>query len=323
MTTLLNRVGVEFVRVAAVDKEAISDAEFQELVAPKPDRWSALTRGELACFLSHRHCLELIAAGEDRYAAILEDDLHLAGNVRDYLCSDAWIPPDADVVKLETGCYTVNDSGRIRINRNGLNIVGNRKLFRIHSTHLGTGFYVVSREFCRRVLSRMAKYEESIDVLIFDNQNGLADSLTIYQMLPAPGIQDSVRRGPKLDALKSTLVEARDKVLAVGRDRPPAKLRGIKKLRRELWRPFKQLARGLLSASAILIDWATSDLRWIDAYQFRDSDFTDAATVGDAKASAKRGHSKSNLTMPAAVPVGGAASGTAPVRTSPKRSARG
>ena len=83
MATLLDRVGVDFVRVAAVDKEVISDLDFQELVAPKADRWSALTRGEVACFLSHRRCLELIAAGEDSYAAILEDDLHLAGNVRD------------------------------------------------------------------------------------------------------------------------------------------------------------------------------------------------------------------------------------------------
>jgi glycosyl transferase family 25 len=288
MTTLLDRVGVDFVRVAAVDKEVLSDVEFQELVAPKADRWSALTRGELACFLSHRRCLELIAAGEDSYGAILEDDLHLAENVSDYLCSEAWIPPDADVVKLESGCYTVNDRGRIRINKNGLNIVGDRKLFRIHSTHLGTGFYVVSREFCRRILSRMAKYEESIDVLIFDHQNGLADSLTIYQMLPAAGIQDSVRRGPKLDALKSTLIEAREMVLAVGRDRPPVKLRGVAKLRREVLRPFKQLARGCLSASETLIDWATTDFRWIDAYQFRDSDFADTTTVGDAKASATK-----------------------------------
>jgi hypothetical protein len=107
-------------------------------------------------------------------------------------------------------------------------------------------------------------------------------------MLPAAGIQDSVRRGPKLDALKSTLIEAREMVLAVGRDRPPVKLRGVAKLRREVLRPFKQLARGCLSASETLIDWATTDFRWIDAYQFRDSDFADTTTVGDAKASATK-----------------------------------
>lgn len=280
MTALLRRVGVEFTRIAAVDKQSLSDTDLQTLVAHKPDRWSAFTPGELACFLSHRHCLERIAAGQDRYAAILEDDLHLAGNVGDYLNSEAWIPADADVIKLESGCYTLDNGGKIRINRNALPIVGDRKLYRIHSTNLGTGFYVVSRDFCRRILSRLAKYEESIDVLIFDHANGLASSLTIYQMLPAPGIQDSVRRGPKLEALKSGLIEARDIVLADGRDKPAPKPRGIAKLRREVVRPFRQLAKGCRVASATLVDWATTDLRWIDAYQFRDSDFADPATPG-------------------------------------------
>lgn len=283
MTTLLRRVGVDFTRIAAVDKQALSDSDFQALVAPKPDRWSALTKGEVACFLSHRHCLEQIAAGDHRYGAILEDDLHLAGNVGDYLNSEAWIPADADVIKLESGCYTVNNSGKIRINKNALAIVGDRKLYRILSTNLGTGFYVVSRDFCRRLLPRLAKYEESIDVLIFDYANGLANSLTIYQMFPAPGIQDSVRRGPKLEGLKSSLAEARDAVLADGRDKPSAKLRGIAKLRREIVRPFQQLARGYRTGSATLVDWATTDLRWVDAYQFRDSDFGDPTTGGDAE----------------------------------------
>lgn len=310
MTTLLKRVGVEFTRVAAVDKLTLSDSDLQDLVTPKPDRWSALTPGELACFLSHRRCLELIAAGDDRYGAILEDDLHLVSNVGEYLNSEAWIPWDADVVKLESGCYTADNGGKIHINRNALSITGDRRLHRLHSTSLGTGLYVVSRDFCRRILPKLAKYEESIDVLIFDNRNGLANSLTIYQMLPAAGIQDSIRRGPKVDALKSTLIESRNAVLAVGRDKRPPKPRGIAKLRREVARPFLQLAGWLLPAPGRLLSWATTDLRWIDAYQFRDSDFADPATL-EANLPANVRHP---MGKPAAVPVGGAASETAAVR---------
>lgn len=275
MTALLNKSGVGFVRVTAIDQQSISDMEYQDLVAPKPDRWSALTKGELACFLSHRLCLERIAAGDDQYGAILEDDLHLAGNVSEYLCSEAWIPPDADVIKMETGCYTVENRGKIQIDKNGLQISGGRRLFRLHSTHLGTGIYIVSRDFARRILTRMSRYEESIDVLIFDPSNGVADDLIIYQMLPAPGIQDSVRRGPKLEALKSGLVEDREEVLAFRRDMPAPKLHGGAKLRRELARPLRQLARWSAWAPGAFLAWATTDLRWIDAYECRESDFVD------------------------------------------------
>src|SRR5882757_3398014 len=67
-------IGISFERIAAVDARARPDlASMQQLTGHASQ--SRLTNGEIACLLSHRACWSAIAAGEEAYVAVFEDDV--------------------------------------------------------------------------------------------------------------------------------------------------------------------------------------------------------------------------------------------------------
>lgn len=61
-----------------------------------------LSRFEKACFLSHRKALETILAGTEPYGCVLEDDVLLNRDFPDFVRDKAWIPPAANLIKIET-----------------------------------------------------------------------------------------------------------------------------------------------------------------------------------------------------------------------------
>ncbi|UXN06067.1 glycosyltransferase family 25 protein [Bartonella sp. HY761] len=81
---------LELTRVAAIDAQNLNDDDVNEI--QKNNIWSEpLTKGEIACFLSHARALQLIADGDDEYGAIFEDDVELGEGAQDILQDDQWI----------------------------------------------------------------------------------------------------------------------------------------------------------------------------------------------------------------------------------------
>ena len=73
MCDVFGRFGIAYERLAATDGASLQDPG------------SAITRGEMGCLSSHRRVLEKIAGGADRYAAVFEDDIHIARALVTYL----------------------------------------------------------------------------------------------------------------------------------------------------------------------------------------------------------------------------------------------
>lgn len=89
-----DRIGLSFIRIAAVDGMLMSQDE--------RDWVYSLTPGEIGCYLSHKKCIELIAASQNEYGVVLEDDVQFSDGVERYLTDMNWIPKGADIVKLDT-----------------------------------------------------------------------------------------------------------------------------------------------------------------------------------------------------------------------------
>jgi len=76
VTAEFARIGVAFERVAAID--ARDRPDLAEM--PQGKKQLRMADGEIACLLSHKRCWSMIAAGEDAYGAIFEDDVVFADN---------------------------------------------------------------------------------------------------------------------------------------------------------------------------------------------------------------------------------------------------
>ncbi|WP_167365067.1 glycosyltransferase family 25 protein [Mesorhizobium qingshengii] len=168
VTAEFSRIGIPFERVAAVD--AAAGAPF---IGPP------LTEAEICCFLSHRLCWQSIADGPDRYGAVFEDDVVFSHNAGPVLNDDAWVPRDADVVKLET--FFV----RVRIGRRHVPVKNGYSATRLLGHHLGACGYLISKKAAQKLLKNTRRLRAAVDVALFSPDEMTTVLNTTYQLMPA------------------------------------------------------------------------------------------------------------------------------------------
>lgn len=229
MDTLLTRSGLTFERVPAVDGKLLSDAEKNRWLGGDGSFYP-LGLGEIGCFLSHRACWEIAAAGLDSHAVVIEDDIHIGSGAQKIIGNASWIPADADIVKLETTLRPtyVEKSPAARID--------GRVVSRLRGAHTGTAGYIISRKGAGKLLACSTTFSDPVDQFMFNPHLPTFGTLVTYQLAPALCAQDAdLHRGGSDAALRSTLHAER-------RINRPS---GFAKLGRELTRPFDQLGNGL------------------------------------------------------------------------------
>ncbi len=173
------RLGIEFERISAFDGRALSASEIAAASAPDR-RWKpGLTPAEIGCFFSHRRCLEAIAAGSEPFAIVVEDDIAFADDAADLLTRSDWIPRDADIVKIET------QGKKVLIDRPVACSESQYSIARLHSTHILSAGYIVSRDAAKRIVAKMEKVSAPIDHFLFNPAFGIFEQLVIYQCTPA------------------------------------------------------------------------------------------------------------------------------------------
>ena len=190
MQARLGDCGAAFERVPAVDARALGEEEFARHV-PGPGHWGLLTPGEVACFLSHRLAWQLLVERNLPYALVLEDDVLIGQAGAGLLASDSWVPADADIVKLETDFKPVRRATRAVSREAGYDVV------RLYSSHYCTAAYLVTQAAARRLLTATERFRDAVDEMIFAVRSPLSRSLTIYQMDPAPFVQEHKHADPR------------------------------------------------------------------------------------------------------------------------------
>ena len=171
--------GLTFTRVAGVDGRLLKQEELDAVTAPVR-RWEIpIPPAEIGCFLSHRKCLEIIANGEDSFAAVFEDDIILSHEAQKVLSDSSWIPTDADIIKIETFNTVILLDVSSKIKNSDF------RYARLLSKHLCAGGYIVSREAAKHMLAFMDVISVPIDNLIFDPAYEMFADMKIYQVFPA------------------------------------------------------------------------------------------------------------------------------------------
>jgi glycosyl transferase, family 25 len=146
-----------------------------------------LTKGELACFMSHVFLWKKMVDDQIPYTAIFEDDIYLGEDVKEFLCDGQWIDPSWNLIKLEEFTH------RIKLSKMVKKFDGQvqRSLFQLKSKNLGTAGYILSLEGAKKLLNyiQTLDYLVALDHLMFEHI--IHDNIfSVYQMKPALCIQD-------------------------------------------------------------------------------------------------------------------------------------
>ncbi|WP_247879123.1 glycosyltransferase family 25 protein [Brucella sp. 6810] len=224
MTAILESSDIPFERVSAIDAKQRTFNE-RDAGTKTPSGRPALVGGDIACGFSHVECLKKIVEGSDRYAAILEDDLHLSKDIASYLKSDEWVPEGSDLIKLETYDEPTLLGPALK------KMPAGRIIAPLLQGHFGTGLYVIGQDAARRILQEFDPEVECIDVYLFET---ILERYRVYQVSPAPAIQDNIGGFRSATFLTSGIAPDR-------RDQHVVKYRGWAKTKRETKRVFSRI----------------------------------------------------------------------------------
>jgi glycosyl transferase family 25 len=178
-------LGLAFERIDAVDGRQMPDATFDAFVKARQSKNGGWGRGQAGCFLSHYRVWEEIANGSAPYAAVFEDDVHLAQSISDVFHNDQWLPEEFDIVRLETS------TNRVLFDRRTVHHVCGRSLYRVRSASWCAGAYILSRTAAQKILGTPQSRHNSVDHFLFSFETtSVARELAIYQILPALATQD-------------------------------------------------------------------------------------------------------------------------------------
>jgi glycosyl transferase family 25 len=228
LSNALSGTTVDVVRVAAVDGDRLAELDFRHWQS-LAKVWAPLTRGQVACFLSHRKAWEIIIEQGEPWAFICEDDIHIAGDFGNFFADYSWIPEDSDVVKAETMSLQIEMSAVL------VKYAFGHQLRILKSEHFGSAGYFLSREAAKRLIELTSDHCEPVDCILFSPRGPVASLLTVYQLDPAICIQDfHLAREGKGIGFSS------DIPLRTSKQKPSGWREKSVKLSRELQRPLRQ-----------------------------------------------------------------------------------
>lgn len=179
ITTQLNNLDLTATRINAVNGKLLPVEKFnsynQARISGSNKDWG---KGALGCFLSHRLAWETFSTSEDNYCLILEDDVFLSPDLKSFLASEAWIPKDADIVRLETS------TNRLRLGKSSAH--NHREIAKVLSTSWCAGAYLIKKEYAKRLLALPPEKWSTVDALMFEFETSeVARNTNIYQINPA------------------------------------------------------------------------------------------------------------------------------------------
>lgn len=195
------------------------DFEFFDAITPdKADEFAQkfainlqgafLTDGEKACLLSHV-CLwqQAVDDGLD-YIAIFEDDVYLGENANIFFHDSQWLKDTGiDYLKTETFLQERKLFGT------PIHLPDNRYAKTLNESHLGTAGYIISQKAAQSLLVFIKNLPKEslhpIDHLMFDDYRKAADTLPIYQILPAIVAQEFILY-PAQNTMPSDIKNCRD-----------------------------------------------------------------------------------------------------------------
>jgi glycosyl transferase, family 25 len=161
----LETLQVPFKLIEAVDGNHLDELGARTL-APRYRRLSLrwpLSRGEIGCAASHRLAIEQVLKSGENFGCVIEDDGKPLSTFAEFLDAD-WLAAlrPFDILKLAGDEASRKDLLAVPIARRA----GRRICVPLHPSY-SARCYIISREGAVRILRRLRRIDDSLDVMIF------------------------------------------------------------------------------------------------------------------------------------------------------------
>lgn len=193
MSEQLNRLGIVFTRLSAVDAQSIPDAEADRHFAAE-GLFGRVPKGDQCCTLSHVRFYESLLATNARYGLVLEDDVELRADAPRLLGDLSWLPNNVRLLKIEMITRRVL-VGKLERVEEGISIAP------LRSKHSGSGAYIIERSLAEWILNEVRIWPITIDHMLFNPHiSPITKVARPYQLVPAIASQPNAKLDTDIDA---------------------------------------------------------------------------------------------------------------------------
>ncbi|MEP2641860.1 glycosyltransferase family 25 protein [Roseobacter sp.] len=176
----LAQAGIDAQFFPAFDSSTEALAEMHRQCQPEGP-WGLFHTANMAITISHARVWERFLASDADLCLVMEDDVFIAPDLRQWLDDLSWWPADADMVKLERWR---GRSLKVLLSARGTSHHG-RRVARLLSRHVGAAGYIMTRQTAERFLAQRP-FNITVDNLLFNfNASPAARRMTVYQVHPA------------------------------------------------------------------------------------------------------------------------------------------
>lgn len=187
ITRRLFELKLDFKRMPGIDGKLLNESYCNSIQYAKDDieirsRYTRqLTPAEIGTFLSHRKCWQALLQSNEKFVAILEDDLILSDRARDYLSNDNWIPDNVDICRLI--CFDLEKEHIIA--KEKIQLKGDDELIcQLSPKPIGCQGYILSRKAAQFAIDESTKLPAPVDDFLFTKMFDVAKIFICWQLNP-------------------------------------------------------------------------------------------------------------------------------------------
>lgn len=186
MQKMFQDLGVEIIRLPAVDGRKMDPEELKNMRPKLSERhfWlKEMTPGEMGCYLSHLKAWKSLLETEEEWALIMEDDLLVRENVKDFITDESWIPEGVDLIQMtarkEPGAELREKIFKSIRSKNA------RLLKVLRWSNMGTVAYMINRKGAAAMIEISKKVLGPVDDLLFLYASPVRQSIDAWGLAPS------------------------------------------------------------------------------------------------------------------------------------------
>lgn len=199
MEGVLGGADIAFQRVSALDAQVATDLEIGLEVNLRNPR-IGMGRGSQCCAITNFNIYRDLVGSDHDAALIMQDDIIVVPELRDFLTDLSWLPDGVGLVQFEK--FGRPRSTRLAGPRHDCARAG-RGLHRMHSRTAGAGCYLITRWAAQHILKTKPLLDMPIDHFLFSpNVSPVFSQLGVAFVAPAMAVQ-------KMETIASDLAQDR------------------------------------------------------------------------------------------------------------------
>lgn len=186
MQALFQDLGLDVVRLPAVDGRKKDPEELRNMRPTLSERhfWlKEMTPGEMGCYLSHLKAWNALLETKDEWALIMEDDLFVRENAKDFISDESWIPEGVDLIQMTASKEPAEE---LREKDFKMAIGKDARLVKVLKWgNMGTVAYMINRKGAAAMISISKKILGPVDDLLFLHASPVRKEIDAWGLAPA------------------------------------------------------------------------------------------------------------------------------------------